>query len=184
MKRAIGLLEFNSIAKGILGADAMVKTARVELIQGMPVCPGKFIAMIAGDISSVNSAIEAGIKVSNVGVIDKFILANVDDAVFPALTGTVEINDNDLEALGIIETFSVASAIVAADAVAKAAIVRLLEVRTARGMGGKSLVYFTGDVGAVQAALEVGERFAKEEGVLAGSALIPAPYKELWEKLL
>ena len=184
MKRAIGLLEFNSIAKGILGADAMVKTARVELIQGMPVCPGKFIAMIAGDISSVNSAVEAGIKVSNGGVIDKFVLANVDDAVFPALIGTTEISDDDLEALGIIETFSVASAIVAADAVAKAAIVRLLEVRTARGMGGKSLVYFTGDVGAVQAALEVGERSAKEEGVLAGSALIPAPYKELWDKLL
>lgn len=184
MKRAIGLLEFNSIAKGILGADAMIKTARVELIQGMPVCPGKFIAMVAGDVSSVKSAVEAGMKAAKDGVIDKFVLANVDEAVFPALIGAVEIKEEELEALGVIETFSVASAIVAADAIAKAAIVHLLEVRTARGMGGKSLVYFTGDVGAVQAALEVGEKSAKEEGVLAGSALIPAPYKELWEKLL
>lgn len=184
MKKAIGLLEFSSIAKGIVGTDAMVKTANVELLQGTSVCPGKFIAMVAGDISSVKSAVEAGIVAAKDGIIDRFVLANVDDALFPALIGAVDITDDELEALGVIETFSVASAIVAADAVAKAAVVRLLEVRVARGMGGKALVFFTGDVGAVQAALEVGISSAKEEGSLADSAFIPSPYKELWKEIL
>lgn len=182
MKKSIGLLELRSISEGLQATDRMVKTANVELLQAMPMCPGKFIAIVAGDVSSVTSAIEAGKSGAYDGIIDEFILANVHDSVFPAICGTSEISRKD--ALGIVETFSVAAAIVAADAAAKAAMVELIEVRTARGMGGKSVVYFTGDVGAVMAAVEAAKRQVLEDGMLVNTEVIASPASELWEHIL
>ena len=181
-KKSIGLLELRSISEGLQAADRMVKTASVELLQAMPVCPGKFVAIVAGDVSSVASAIEAGKNGAQDGVIDEFILANVHDAVFPAICGVSEISEKN--ALGIIETFSVAAAIVAADTAAKAAVVELIEVRTARGMGGKSVVYFTGDVGAVMAAVEAAKRQILDDGMLVNTEVIASPASELWEHLM
>ena len=41
MSKAIGMIEFKTIATGITAADAMVKTADVELVEALAVCPGK-----------------------------------------------------------------------------------------------------------------------------------------------
>ena len=49
MIRAIGLVEFNSIAKGIEGADAMLKTGQVEVIVSRPVCPVIY-TLVWGDV--------------------------------------------------------------------------------------------------------------------------------------
>ena len=39
MAKAIGMVEFNSIAKGIYSADQMVKTSDVEIATANSVCP-------------------------------------------------------------------------------------------------------------------------------------------------
>lgn len=181
-KAAIGLLEINSIAAGVEVINMVVKSSNIELIQALPVCPGKYIAMFYGDVGSIQSAVEAGEEAAGEYLVDKFILANVHDEVLPALTATSQVDK--IEALGIIETFSVASGIVAADAAAKTAQVTLLEVRTARGMGGKSVVFFTGDVGSVSMAVESAARTAADEGLLVNKTVIPQVHEDLWEKLL
>jgi len=178
-KKAIGLVEFKSIARALVAADNMIKTADVEVIEATVLCPGKYILLISGDVSSVQSAVDKGVEDFAENVIDSFMLANVHDDVFPALNGTTPIDE--LQSLGIIETFSVASAIVAADAAAKAAVVKLLEIRIARGMGGKSFVLMTGDVGAVTVAVEAGAASIKEGGFLVSTAIIPNPDPKLWE---
>ena len=86
-------------------------------------------------------------------------------------------------ALGIIETFSGASAIQAADAAIKAASVEILDLRISRGMGGKGFVMLTGHVGDVTASVEAGSRYAKEQGLLVGTSVIAAPHEELWKYL-
>lgn len=182
MKKAVGLLEFNSIAAGIEIIDTVIKSSRVEVVQALSVCPGKYIAMFYGDVGSVQSAIETGEKASDEYLVDSFILANVHDEVVPALTGTTEVDE--IKALGVIETFSVASGIVAADTAAKTAQVSLLEVRTARGMGGKSLVLFTGDVGSVSMAVDSAASSAGEEGMLVNKSIIPSVHKDLWNKII
>ena len=58
MSRAIGMIEFKTVSAGITAADQMVKTAQVELLEAQTVCPGKYIALIAGDLSAVNAAVE------------------------------------------------------------------------------------------------------------------------------
>ncbi|MBU1865517.1 MAG: BMC domain-containing protein, partial [Actinobacteria bacterium] len=60
------------------------------------------------------------------------------------------------EALGIIETVSVASIIEAADAGVKGASVDLLEMHLADGLGGRGYLLFGGPISDVEAAVEIG----------------------------
>ncbi|MEG6521008.1 BMC domain-containing protein [Desulfotomaculum sp. 1211_IL3151] len=174
---AIGMVEFNSIAKGIEAADFMVKAAQVELVTCNTVCPGKYIVLVSGDVAAVQSSVEVGIERGNESVVDDFILPNVHPAVFPAINCTSGVTA--LQALGIIEAFSIAAIIVAADAAAKAAAVDLIEVRTGMGIGGKSFVTMTGDVAAVKAAVEAGAELIKEKGLLVNQVVIPSPSRRL-----
>jgi len=129
VKPAIGLVEFNSIAQGILAGDAMVKRAEVDLLEARTICPGKYMVLIGGDTGPVGESMESGIEVGADTVVDQLFLPNVHISVFPAIAGAVETDE--VEALGIIETISVASTIVAADAAAKTADVTLVELRLA-----------------------------------------------------
>ena len=175
MKRALGLLELKNITRGILVADAMLKAANVEMVMAQAMCPGKYVVMVTGDVGAVQSAVRSGIAVGGCdNVVDEFILPNLHDSVFPALSGCTEVKE--LKSLGIIESYSVASAIVAADVAAKAADIELLEVRLARGMGGKAVVTLTGDVGAVAAGVRAGSNAIKDNGFLVDQLILPAPH--------
>jgi microcompartment protein CcmL/EutN len=182
MKKSIGLVEFRGIAKGIEASDAMMKAADVRLIQSLPLCPGKYVILIAGEVGAVENAVAAGINVGKEQVVDKLILPNVHFQVFPALTGTVEIKE--YKSLGIIEVFSVAAAIKAGDAAVKASTVELMEIRLARGMGGKAFIFINGDVSAVKTAVQKGVDEIKDEGWLLNYSVIPSPNKELLAQLV
>ncbi len=173
---AIGLNEFNSIARGIEAADAMLKTGDVHLLVARTVCPGKYVVLVAGEVAAVNSAVEAGARIGSANLVDTFLLPNVHPSVLPAFSGPTGV---ELRALGIIETFSVASAVIAADTAVKAAFVDLVEVRLAVGIGGKSFVIVTGDVGAVKSAVQAGVASAAEKGLLVSEVVIPSPAPEL-----
>ena len=64
MKKAIGLVEIKSIPIGIETADEMLKAANVELIMANPICPGKYMILITGDVGAVKSSVESGKKSS------------------------------------------------------------------------------------------------------------------------
>ncbi len=182
MVRAIGLVEFNSISRGIESADIMLKAAQVEALVCRTVCPGKFVAMVGGDVAAVESAVKSGVDRGSQAVVDQFILPNVHDSVYQAITGVTRVTD--IKALGIIETFSLASLIVAADTAVKAAEVELLEIRLGLAIGGKAFVMLNGDVGAVKAAVAAGAGSAAEKGLLVSQIVIPSPSKDLIAQLL
>ena len=85
---------------------------------------------------------------------------------------------------GILETFSAASIVLAADAAAKAAAVTILDIHLAMGLGGKGYAYMTGDVAAVQAAVAAGEAVTAESGLLIASVVIPRPAPQVWDHIL
>ncbi|MFH2036982.1 MAG: BMC domain-containing protein [Candidatus Zixiibacteriota bacterium] len=179
---AIGLIEYSSIAKGIGSADAMVKAANVELVLSRTICSGKFMTLIAGDVEAVKNAISAGVDYAQETVIGSFVIPNVHPDVFPAMSGSNQIEE--LDALGIIESFSVAALIEGADAAVKAAEVRLIEIRLAMALGGKAFVTLTGEVGAVEAAVAAGVEVVSREGMLVNSVVIPSPRPELIRDIL
>jgi microcompartment protein CcmL/EutN len=89
-----------------------------------------------------------------------------------------------LGALGIVESFSVASLVEAADAAVKTARVTLLEIRLAMALGGKAFVTMTGDVAAVTAAVDAAASVCAERGLLVNRVVIPNPRKELIKELI
>lgn len=182
MKKAIGMIEFKTVASGITATDAMVKTAQVEIVEAQTVCPGKYMAIVAGELSSVQNAIELVRKQFPANLIGDFVLGNPHEDVFPALYGSSHVKE--MKALGILETYDVASIIVAADLAAKTAMVQLIEVRVAKGMCGKSFLLLTGEVAAVEAAIEAGKKHIGSQGMLLDSSVIASPDAKLTRTIL
>ncbi|SMB90911.1 BMC domain-containing protein [Thermanaeromonas toyohensis ToBE] len=87
------------------------------------------------------------------------------------------------QALGIIETSGLTAALVAADTAVKAANVTLLGYELTKGRG-MVTVRFTGDVGAVTAALEAAVKAASAVKGVHAFHLIPKPHEELDKYLL
>ena len=150
---AIGIIETSSIAKGFQIADTVLKTANVEILVNRTICPGKYMVLIGGDVDAVNSSVEAGVRVGAHTVVDHFVIANVHPAVFPAISGVAHLPE--LKALGVVESFSVASIIEAADAAVKATPIQLVCIHLAMAIGGKGWVSLTGDVASVEEAVEI-----------------------------
>lgn len=179
MRTAIGMVELNSIAKGIETCDYMVKAAQVELIRSSTVCPGKYLILIAGDTGDVRAAMKEGESRGGECVVDTLLLPNVHPQLIPAISMATQTPP--LGAVGVLEFYSVASAITAADIAAKAANITLIEVRIGYAIGGKGYVTLTGDVGAVRAAVAAAARDAQ---LLVGTAVIPRPAQQVFDSLL
>jgi microcompartment protein CcmL/EutN len=87
------------------------------------------------------------------------------------------------DALGVVETTTVAAAIHAADAGIKGAEVRLAEVRLADGLGGKGIVLFSGLVADVEAAVEIGVGVLERPELLVRQVVIPKLHPDMWENV-
>ena len=179
---AIGAVETVSIPLGVLAGDQMCKTAEVTLVTAQTVCAGKYIVVVSGEVAAVKSAVKAGIESAGSALVDSLIIPNVDERVIAAMAGACPAEE--VQAVGVMETFSLASSIHAADTAVKAAAVDLIEVRLGRGMGGKSFVIITGEVAAVEAAVRAAETGEEMEGMVASSVVIPSPHMDMIRALM
>lgn len=182
MSKAIGMVEYKTVSAGVTAADAMVKTSEISIIEAQTVCPGKYIVIISGDLSAVNAAVETAKTLHGTHLINSFVLGNPHESIFPAIYGATTIED--VSALGIMETYDATSIIVAADEAAKTAIVDLIELRVARGMCGKSYLMLTGEVAAVEAAIERAKSVAAEGGMYLDSSVIAHPDAQIRNAIL
>jgi microcompartment protein CcmL/EutN len=181
-RNSVGLIELSSIAAGFEVCDAMLKTADVDLVLARTICSGKYMVLVRGDVAAVRSSVDAGSQAGDFSVIDTFVIPNLDESIFPAISGTTKIEA--LEALGIIESFSVASLIEGADAAVKAANVRFIEIRLAMALGGKAFVSLTGSIADVRSAVEAGAALIAAKGLLVNKVVIPQPRAELLNEMI
>ena len=181
-KNSIGLIELTSIAAGYQATDAMLKAADVSLVLSRSICSGKYMVMVRGDVAAVEAAVKSGTRGGHFSVIDTFVIPNVHESVFPALSGVTKVEE--LEALGILESFSVASLIEGADAAVKAANIQLIEIRLAMALGGKAFVTLTGSVAAVQSAVDAGAQIVGSKGMLVNKVVIASPRPELLNEMI
>ena len=182
MARAIGMVEITTVSTGFMAADVMAKTAEVDILQAEVTCPGKFVILVAGELSAVNASVDSAVAKFSSKIIDTFVLGNPHESIFPAIYGTVEINQ--IDALGVLETYDVAAIIVAADIAAKTAIVDLIELRIAKGMCGKSYMTLTGSVSAVEAAIESAKNSAGKQGMFLDSTVIARPSDKIMKYII
>ena len=179
---SLGMIELNSIARGIEAADSIIKTADVTLVGAYASCPGKYVVMVKGRVSAIKSAIEVGAKTAGKSLVNDIIIANVHEQVFEALSSASDIEPRG--SVGIVETYSLATAVLVSDAAVKAANVDLIEIRLGRGLGGKAFVVLTGDVSSVTASVEAAINANKDDGMIAHTAIIPRISKEILRTLL
>lgn len=182
MSKAIGMVEYVTVSTGVVAADTMVKTADVEIIEAQTVCPGKYIVIISGELSAVRAAVDASKALYDEKLIDSFVLGNPHESIFSAIYGSTTLGDVD--ALGVLETYSAASIIVAADTATKTASVDLIELRIAKGMCGKSYMFITGSVASVTAAIERTKSQMEDKGFFLDSSIIAKPDEKLWQTLM
>ena len=184
---AVGVLELGSIYKGFEVQDAMLKAANVEKVVGRTICSGKYFIVVRGSIADVEAAASVAREVGGFALINIATIPNIDPRIFPALAGCTILAPGRPEKVGamlIIETFSVVSAIKAADVAVKEAPLDILRIHVAMAVGGKGFVVITGDVEALEAAAAPAVEFCKGEGLLAGYTIIRNPHDDVLKDLL
>ncbi len=177
---AIALWEFASIVEGVNAADAIAKGAPIDLLYTGTTHPGKYVVLAAGDTASVEVAT---IIVSDleVDLIDVVFLPDVHSTVTDAMVSSDTAASTKAEAVGLVETKTVASGVDAADAAVKAADVSLATLAMADGIHGKAYFVVEGAVGDVDASIEAAVERAGDR--LVASVVIPQLTDELRDDL-
>lgn len=180
IQTAIALLETSSIAAGLEMTDAILWESDIELLFATHVQPGKYVVLFTGSIEDLRSALRRGAEVARGDLVDQLFIPQVHPGVCEALKrATNEGPKSELDAVGVLETTTVASCIAAADIALKEAAVDLLELRIANGLGGKSYASMMGEVSDVRSAIQAGARSAEAVGRLARHVVIPKPHPDL-----
>ena len=182
MQPALALIEFDSIAAGIEAGDAMAKKAPIARLVAGTVHNGKYLVLISGAVADVEESLAAGLATGASAVLDHVYLPGVHPHVVDAIAAGRR--PQPVEALGVIETRTVAAAIAAADAGIKGAEVNLLEVRLADGLGGHGLVFFDGLVADVEAAVRDRHGRHCRRPALIHAVVIPQLHPEMADNLL
>jgi microcompartment protein CcmL/EutN len=178
---ALALLEFRSIARGIKVCDDTLKKAEIQLLDARTLCPGKYMILFAGPVGAVEESYKIGVEMGADLIVDEMFLPNADLQLIPAMEACVV--PPPIDALAIFETFTVASAILAADAAVKAAKTHLIEMRLANGLGGKSFFTLTGEIADVESAMDAAKKSIEHLGVLVAVEIIPRPHADLIKKV-
>ncbi len=190
----IGLLEMASVAHGLEATDALRKEADVELLASRTVSPGKWLVLFSGSVEDTTSALRRGTEVGTETLIDSLLIPNVEPTLLElvrhaegGLVTCAALHEGRgssaggmlLDAIGVIETLSVAATIRAADVASKTGTLRLVSLHLAVGLGGKSYVTFTGEVSDVEAGVERGATDAEQAGMLVRRVVIPRPHADM-----
>ncbi|MCL5020275.1 MAG: BMC domain-containing protein [Bacteroidetes bacterium] len=183
----MAIIELSSIYKGFQVQDEVLKSASVEKLVARTICSGKYLMIVRGDSANVDIAANVAREVGGFSVVNVTAIRNIDPRVFPAISGATTLQINATKKVGailVIETFSVASAIKAADSAVKEAELDILRVHVAMAVGGKGFVVITGDIDALESAASRAVEVVKDDGMLAGYAIIKNPHEEVLRELI
>ena len=175
----IGLIECCSVARGIEVADGVLWQASVEMLFASPVHPGKYVLLFTGSVEDVRQGLDRGVELAQGDLVDRLYLPQVHPQVLVGLRRRGGHIQGRLDAIGVVETNTVASALLAADLSLKTATVDLLDLRIANGLGGKSFFTITGGVGDVRSSVAAAVRLTTASGTLARDVVIAQPHPEL-----
>ncbi len=173
----IGILELSSIAEGFMTLDTVVKESPVTILKAEVINPGKFLIMITGDVASVETAMDAGINTAAKSIIDHIFLTNLDSRIIPAIKSCRAPEEWD--AIGLLETNSVAAAVEAADICVKEADIHIVGIVTGNEAGGKALLKISGAIGDIDTAMSSAVAVVSEKGQLCRDIIIPGPHGDI-----
>ncbi len=169
MDPALALIEYDSVAQGILAVDRMLKRSPIALLKCGTIHPGRYLALVGGTVASTEEAWRTGCGAGDV-TDDVFLPDPHRDLVAALAEPAAPI---PAEAMAILETTTSPALLRCVDAALKAVPVRLAALRLADDLGGLGLAILTGGLTDLQAALAVAEGAAGARGRLTGRSLLP-----------
>ncbi len=173
---ALAVIETASIARGFVVTDAVVKKAPVTVKLAQAVSPGKFLLIFGGAVDATLESFEEAKSIAGSDIVDELFLPGAHPGLLPAVDRALVTEPG--EAVGIVETSTVAAAILAADTALKAVDVAVIRLHLALGVGGKGWFTLAGQLADVEAALDAVKATAKPDR-LVGVELIPRPHVEI-----
>ncbi len=174
---AIALIEYSSIATGILAGDEMLKKAPITVIKTGTVHNGKYLVLIGGSVASVEESYAKGLAIESDNIIDSMILPNIHEQLHDSILGS-RLKCTK-ESLGIIEASSVSTMIKASDAGVKGTDVNIIEIRLADDIGGKSFTIYNGSIEEVQSAIEIAKNAVTIPEHWVNETIIPNMHNDM-----
>ena len=152
---ALALLEFETVATGVLASDLMVKRSPIALLRCGTIHPGRFLILVGGSVASTEEAFIVGVRLgkSEQTLRGSVFLGDVHPTLHDAVLGTRQAIQGD--ALAVIETNSSPALLAAVDAAVKSTPVVLGEVRLGDDLGGHALALLSGDLTDVETAIGI-----------------------------
>ena len=166
----LGVVESRSIAAGVELADGMMKAGSVQLVRAATICSGRYMIYVAGDRDAVAASVHFA-ETSGRSLAGHFIIANISQQVTDALRKGCLPQAGD--AVGVVESRTVAASVAAADVAVKRADVRLVRLVTGQGINGKAYFVLCGDVAAVREAVDAAGKALGDKYIEA--VVIPRP---------
>lgn len=177
---SIAVLEYSSIIRGLYVVDVAIKKAPVMVMMAAPVSHGKFVLLFSGGVAEVEEAHVAALDASGDSLVENIVIPQITRGLGPAIGGKTQPPGKD-DAIGMLESSSIAAAVEAADRVMKTAPVALNRFHLGKGIGGKSYFVFSGELDDVQACLDAGQELLEAKGRLLGKELIARPHADFLE---
>jgi len=173
MNQALALVEFSSVAAGVLAVDRMLKQAPIALLRCGSVHPGRYLALVSGSVASTEEAHAAGVRSAGdqAALTDEVFLPDPHPLLTAAVGGARTAPAG--EAVGVVEVSTSPGLLRGVDAVLKSVPVALVEIRLADDLGGRALAVFDGTLPDVQEALDLVRGRLGERAVLCGQSLLP-----------
>ncbi len=152
---ALALLEFKTIAAGILASDRMVKRAPIALLRCGSIHPGRFLILVGGSVASTEEAFQIGIQSGEVeqSLGGSVFLGDAHPRLCDAILGARR--DLTGDALAVVETRTSPALLAAVDAAIKSTPVVLCEIRLGDDLGGHALALMSGDLTDAETALGI-----------------------------
>lgn len=182
MHRALGMVEFSTVIKGIEAMDNMIKTANVRILQSHTLCPGRYILLIQGELSAVKASMSYCDTHYTSYIRKKFVLGNPHDQLIHVL-GNNKVDIPKEAAMGMLETNNIPAVLKSADECVKSAEVRIVKLMLGQHIGGKGVLVIAGEVAGVEEAIQHACIICEEEKSIVDFTIIPRPDPITWEQV-
>jgi microcompartment protein CcmL/EutN len=174
------VLEVGSLPRGLLVLDQMAKEAEVHVRWAGDVDPSRFLIVLDGDLSALESALDRGLVAAGDRLVAHVLLPQAHPRLLAGLDGVLSSRDDvqaDELALGALESYTISGVVRGTDRALKIAPVRLVRLRFATQLGGQGHAVIAGEHADVEVALDAAAA-SEPAGVQIETTLIARPAAE------
>ena len=158
------MLDVDDIPRGFAALDLLVKEAEVVVYSAGTVQSGRYLILFGGPVAAVEMSFDRAISVvggAARALVDAVLLPYAEARIAPAvLQGAQRWPSSEIQGdtLGVFQCGSSPTMLRCVDAALKGALVELIQLRVAEGLGGRAIATLWGETHDVEAAIELAER--------------------------